>query len=127
MVIPERRSAAVTAATCKASAGAVEHLQIAHVRNLADWLAEAKAAGFWIWGADAEAKPPPWDVDLKGPTVLVLGGEGKGIRPRVAAACDGLVALPRARRDRVAERLRGGHGAALRGRSPARLSLSPSL
>jgi 23S rRNA (guanosine2251-2'-O)-methyltransferase len=84
----------VTAVACKASAGAVEHLSIARVRNLADWLAEAKEAGFWIWGADAEASSPPWDVDLTGPTVLVLGGEGKGIRPRVAAACDDLVALP---------------------------------
>jgi 23S rRNA (guanosine2251-2'-O)-methyltransferase len=95
VIVPERRAAAVTAVTCKASAGAVEHLQVAHVRNLADWLADAKAAGFWIWGADADAKAAPWSVDLKGPTVLVLGGEGKGIRPRVAAACDGLVALPR--------------------------------
>jgi 23S rRNA (guanosine2251-2'-O)-methyltransferase len=95
VIVPERRSAAVTAVTCKASAGAVEHLQVAHVRNLADWLAEAKAAGFWIWGADADARSAPWSVDLKGPTVLVLGGEGKGIRPRVAAACDDLVALPR--------------------------------
>jgi 23S rRNA (guanosine2251-2'-O)-methyltransferase len=95
VVIPERRSAAVTAAVCKASAGAVEHLEVVHVRNLADWLGEAKAAGFWIWGADAEAKQAPWGVDLTGPTVLVLGGEGKGIRPRVVAACDGLVALPR--------------------------------
>jgi 23S rRNA (guanosine2251-2'-O)-methyltransferase len=95
VVVPERRAAEVTAVTCKASAGAVEHLEIAHVRNLADWLAEAKAAGFWIWGADAGASEAPWDVDLSGPTVLVLGGEGKGIRPRVASACDGLVALPR--------------------------------
>ncbi len=95
VVVPERRSAAVTAATCKASAGAVEHLQVAHVRNLADWLGEAKAAGFWIWGADAEARSSAWDVDLKGPTVIVLGGEGKGIRPRVAKACDGLISLPR--------------------------------
>jgi 23S rRNA (guanosine2251-2'-O)-methyltransferase len=95
VVIPERRAAEVTAVACKASAGAVEHLAIAHVRNLADWLAEAKEAGFWIWGADAGAEQAPWDVDLKGPTVLVLGGEGKGIRPRVAAACDGLLALPR--------------------------------
>jgi 23S rRNA (guanosine2251-2'-O)-methyltransferase len=94
LVVPERRSAAVTAVTCKASAGAVEHLAIAHVRNLADWLAEAKEAGFWIWGADAEAKQAPWDVDLSGPTVLVMGGEGKGLRPRVASACDGLIALP---------------------------------
>jgi len=95
VVVPERRSAAVTAATCKASAGAVEHLQVAHVRNLADWLADAKAAGFWIWGADAEAEAAPWGVDLKGPTVLVFGGEGKGLRPRVASSCDGLVAIPR--------------------------------
>ncbi len=95
LVFPERRSAEVTAVACKASAGAVEHLEIARVRNLADWLGEAKAAGYWLWGADADADEPPWAVDLSGPTVLVLGGEGKGIRPRVAAACDGLVALPR--------------------------------
>jgi len=95
VVIPDRRSAEITAVACKASAGAVEHLQIARVRNLADWLAEAKQANFWIWGADANAAQPPWKADLSGPTVLVLGGEGKGIRPRVAAACDGLVALPR--------------------------------
>lgn len=94
VVIPDRRSAEITAVACKASAGAVEHLRIAQVRNLADWLGEAKQAGFWIWGADAGAKQAPWDVDLKGPTVLVLGGEGKGLRPRVASACDGLIALP---------------------------------
>lgn len=94
LVIPERRSAEVTAVACKASAGAVEHLAIARVRNLADWLGEAKEAGFWIWGADAEALRPPWEIDLTGSTVLVLGGEGKGLRPRVASACDDLVALP---------------------------------
>jgi 23S rRNA (guanosine2251-2'-O)-methyltransferase len=95
VVIPERRSAEVTAVVSKTSAGAVEHLEIARVRNLADWLAEAKNANFWIWGADADAPQAPWNVDLTGPTVLVLGSEGKGVRPRVASACDGLVALPR--------------------------------
>src|SRR6476659_315153 len=95
VVVPERRSASVTPVVCKASAGAVEHLEVAHVRNLADWLAEAKEAGFWIWGADADAEQAPWSSDLTGSTVIVLGGEGKGLRPRVAAACDGLVALPR--------------------------------
>lgn len=94
VVILERRSAEVTPVVCKTSAGAVEHLPIARVRNLADWLAEAKQASFWIWGADAETDQAPWDVDLAGPTVLVLGGEGKGLRPRVATVCDGLVALP---------------------------------
>ncbi len=95
VVITERRSAEVTAVACKASAGAVEHIRIARVGNLADWLGKAKKAGFWIWGAAAGAEKPPWDADLSGPTVLVLGGEGKGIRPRVAAACDDLVGLPR--------------------------------
>ena len=95
VIVPERRAAEVTAVACKASAGAVEHLQIARVRNLAHWLGGAKDAGFWIWGADAGAARAPWAVDLGGPTVLVLGGEGKGIRPRVASACDGLVALPK--------------------------------
>ena len=94
IVIPDRRSAEVTPAACKASAGAVEHLSIARVRNLADWLAAAKEAGFWLWGADASAEQAPWDVDFTGPAVLVLGGEGKGIRPRVASACDGQIALP---------------------------------
>jgi 23S rRNA (guanosine2251-2'-O)-methyltransferase len=94
LVVPERRSAEVTAAACKASAGAVEHLGIARVRNLADWLVEAKEAGFWLWAADASSERAPWNIDLTGPTVLVLGGEGKGIRPRVARACDGLMAVP---------------------------------
>jgi 23S rRNA (guanosine2251-2'-O)-methyltransferase len=96
VVIPERRAAEVTAVACKASAGAVEHIEVARVRNLADWLDEAKAAGFWIWGADAAAEQAPWDIDLTGPTILVLGAEGKGVRPRVASSCDGLIALPRA-------------------------------
>ncbi len=95
LVIPDRRSAEVTPTVCKTSAGAVEHLPIARVRNLADWLTEAKQANFWIWGADADASQAPWDTDLTGPTVLVLGGEGKGLRPRVSSACDGLIALPR--------------------------------
>jgi 23S rRNA (guanosine2251-2'-O)-methyltransferase len=94
VVVPERRSASVTPVVCKASAGAVEHLEVAHVRNLADWLAQAKEAGFWIWGADADAEQAPWSTDLTGSTVIVLGGEGKGLRPRVAAACDGVIALP---------------------------------
>ena len=127
VVVPERRSAAVTPATCKASAGAVEHLEVAHVRNLADWLADAKAAGFWIWGADAEATSSAWDVDLKGPTVLVLGGEGKGIRPRVAAACDGLDLAPAQRRGGVAQRLGGRDRGPLRGRSPASPRLTSSF
>jgi 23S rRNA (guanosine2251-2'-O)-methyltransferase len=94
VILPERRSADVTPAVCKASAGAVEHLAIARVRNLADFLADAKAAGSWIYGAAAGARTPYRSVDWRGGVVLVLGAEGRGLRPRVAAACDDLVALP---------------------------------
>jgi len=94
VVIPERRSAEVTPAVCKASAGAVEHLSIARVRNLADFLADAKRAGAWTYGAAAGARTPYRAPDYRGPVVLVLGAEGRGLRPRVAAACDDLVALP---------------------------------
>ena len=94
VVLPERRSAHVTPAVCKASAGAVEHLEIAEVRNLADWLGEAKAAGLWCYGADAAGEMSYEAVDWAGGVVLVLGSEGRGLRPRVAAACDALVSLP---------------------------------
>jgi 23S rRNA (guanosine2251-2'-O)-methyltransferase len=94
VVIPERRAASVTAAACKASAGAVEHLPVARVRNLADWLAAARDAGGWIYGADAGAESGYQSLDLSGRVVLVLGGESSGLRPRVAAGCDALVAIP---------------------------------
>jgi 23S rRNA (guanosine2251-2'-O)-methyltransferase len=95
LVIPERRSAEVTPAACKASAGAVEHLRIARVRNLADFLADAKAAGTWVYGAEGSDEARPYDEpDYEGGVVLVLGAEGKGLRPRVRASCDVLVSLP---------------------------------
>jgi 23S rRNA (guanosine2251-2'-O)-methyltransferase len=93
LVIPRHRSAEVTPAACKASAGAVEHLPIAQVRNVADFLAEAQTAGCWVYGAAADGvdytKP-----DYAGGVVLVLGAEGRGLRPRVRKSCDGLIALP---------------------------------
>jgi 23S rRNA (guanosine2251-2'-O)-methyltransferase len=95
VVIPERRAAEVTAAAAKASAGAVEHLAVARVRNLADWLAGAKEAGAWVYGAATGEGSVPYDQpDYRGRVVLVLGSEGRGLRPRVATACDQLVALP---------------------------------
>ncbi len=95
VVIPERRAAEVTPAAAKASAGAVEHLAVARVRNLADWLAAAKDAGAWVYGAAAGPGTVAYDQpDYRGRVVLVLGSEGRGLRPRVAAGCDQLVALP---------------------------------
>jgi 23S rRNA (guanosine2251-2'-O)-methyltransferase len=99
VVIPERRAAEVTPAACKASAGAVEHLPVARVRNVADFLADAKRAGCWCYGASApgaDRETVPYDrPDYAGAgVVLVLGSEGAGLRPRVAAGCDELIALP---------------------------------
>ncbi|MGZ5341122.1 MAG: 23S rRNA (guanosine(2251)-2'-O)-methyltransferase RlmB, partial [Solirubrobacterales bacterium] len=94
VVIPKRRAVAVTAAVCKASAGAVEHLPVARVTNLADWLAAAKDAGAWIYGAEAGAPTAHTDAELTSRCVLVLGGEGGGIRPRVRDSCDALVSIP---------------------------------
>jgi 23S rRNA (guanosine2251-2'-O)-methyltransferase len=94
VVLPERRSAEVTPAVCKASAGAVEHLPVARVRNLADWLGEAKQREAWVYGAAADAQVPYDRPDYRGRVVLVLGSEGRGLRPRVADVCDELIALP---------------------------------
>jgi 23S rRNA (guanosine2251-2'-O)-methyltransferase len=94
VVIPERRAAEVTPAVCKASAGAVEHLAIARVRNIADFLADAQAAGFWCYGAAADAVRSAFEIDWPEQVALVLGAEGKGLRPRVAKACDELISLP---------------------------------
>ena len=88
VVIPERRAAEVTPAVCKASAGAVEHLPVARVRNLADFLADARAAGCWCYGASAAgagavAAPVAYDTpDYRGSgVVLVLGSEGSRPAP----------------------------------------------
>lgn len=101
VAIPERRAAEVTPAACKASAGAVEHMRIARVRNLADFLIQARAAGCWCYGASAESRgaeraPVSYDTPSYSGSgvVLVLGSEGRGLRPRVANACDELIALP---------------------------------
>jgi 23S rRNA (guanosine2251-2'-O)-methyltransferase len=94
VVLPEHGGAHVTAAVCRASAGAVEHLPIARVRNLADFLAAAKREGGWTYGAEAGADAPYWEPDYNGRVVVVLGSEGKGLRPRVRSACDALVGLP---------------------------------
>ena len=100
LVIAQRRAAEITAAVCKASAGAVEHLRVARVRNIADFLTAARDAGCWCYGASAERSPRHAPVSYDAPDyagtgiVLVLGSEGRGLRPRVADSCDELIALP---------------------------------
>jgi 23S rRNA (guanosine2251-2'-O)-methyltransferase len=94
LVVPEHNAARVTPAVCRASAGAVEHLPVAVVVNLARYLGEVKRADLWAWAAAETAEQPVWEADLTGGTALVFGAEGKGVRPGVRRACDGAFAIP---------------------------------
>jgi 23S rRNA (guanosine2251-2'-O)-methyltransferase len=94
VVVPAHGSVRVTPAVCRASAGAVEHVAVAVVANLATFLLEVKRPDLWVWEAAGEAATPMWDADLSGGVVLVLGAEGKGVRPLVRRACDAAVAIP---------------------------------
>ena len=98
VVLPAYGSATVTAAVCKASAGAVEHLPVAVVTNLSRYLNEVKGPDLWVWAAAGDADQTLWEADLKSGTALVLGAEGKGLRPLVRRACDGAVSIPLAGR-----------------------------
>ena len=94
LALPRHRSAAVTPAAVKASAGATEHLDVAHVGNLVAFLAECKQAGHWVYGAAGEAAHGFDELDLGGRVTLVFGAEGRGLRPLVRRACDDLGAIP---------------------------------
>lgn len=95
IVVPAHGSATVTPAVCKASAGAVEHLPIAVVTNLARYLEEVKGADLWVYAASGEETAEPlWSTDLTGGIALVFGAEGKGIRPLVCRSCDGAISIP---------------------------------
>ena len=94
VVVPAHGSARVTPAVCRASAGAVEHLPVAVVPNLARYLADIKGDALWAYAADAEGTLPLWNADLTGGVALVLGAEGKGVRPLVRRTCDATVAIP---------------------------------
>jgi 23S rRNA (guanosine2251-2'-O)-methyltransferase len=94
VVVPARGSARVTAAVCRASAGAVEHMPVAVVPNLARYLAEIKRADLWIVGATGDSDTSMWEADLSGGIVLVFGSEGKGLRPLVRRTCDLEVSIP---------------------------------
>ncbi len=94
IVITERNAARVTPAVCKASAGAVEHLRVAVVVNLARYLEEIKGAQLWVWAADGSAETPVWSADLATGVALVFGAEGKGLRPGVRRACDDAFSVP---------------------------------
>jgi len=94
VLLPRDRSVRVTAAVMKASSGALLHVPVAPVVNLARVLDDMKDRGFWIYGADPKAGVDPRKIDFSGPVGIVFGSEGKGMRPLVRNKCDALVTLP---------------------------------
>ena len=94
VVLPAHGSSVVTPVVARASAGAVEHLPIAVVPNLARYLTDVKGDRLWAYVAEVDGASPLWDVDLTDGAALVFGSEGKGVRPLVRRSCDGSFAIP---------------------------------
>jgi 23S rRNA (guanosine2251-2'-O)-methyltransferase len=96
VILPKDRSVRPTPVVSKASAGALEHTCLVQVTNLANTLADLKVGGFWVAGTDAAAGESLFESDLTGPLVVVIGSEGKGMRPLVRRRCDFLLTIPQA-------------------------------
>lgn len=94
VVIPRRRSVSLTPAVARVSAGAVEHIPVARITNMAHTIEELKNKGFWVVGADAAGPEVFWRAKLDGPLALVVGGEDKGLGRLVREKCDHLVSIP---------------------------------
>ena len=95
VVLPERRAVAITPAVVNASSGAVEHLRVSRLKNLARWLALASSAGYWCVGLDGgDASENLFDADLPTPAIVVVGSEGRGLRHLTRERCDLLVRIP---------------------------------
>ena len=94
MIIPKDRAVGITPAVIKASAGAAAHMPVARVVNIATTIDHLKKEGIWIYGASGEAKDWIYDLDLNIDLAIVIGAEGKGIRPLVKKKCDRLFSIP---------------------------------
>jgi 23S rRNA (guanosine2251-2'-O)-methyltransferase len=98
VVITEHKSARVTPAVCRASAGAVEHVDLAVVVNLSRYLTDVKRDDLWVWAATSDAETTVWSADFTTGAALVFGAEGRGLRPLVRKSCDDAFAIPLAGR-----------------------------
>jgi 23S rRNA (guanosine2251-2'-O)-methyltransferase len=94
VLLPRRNSCGPTPTVSKISAGALEHSAVVPVTNLVRTLDQLKANNFWVFGLDREGRQPLYAADFDVPLVLVIGGEGKGLRPLVKTHCDYLTCIP---------------------------------
>lgn len=93
LIIPRRRAVGLTALVAKSSAGAMEHLAVAKVSNIAATVKTLKEAGIWCYAAEAGGRPH-YETDLTGPCALVFGSEGNGVSRIVRQVCDGVISIP---------------------------------
>ena len=93
VIIPKRRAVGLTATAAKASAGAIEHMRVAKVTNLAQTIDDLKERGLWLYAADMDGEPY-YDSDLSGAVGLVMGSEGFGISRLVKEKCDFVLSIP---------------------------------
>ncbi len=94
VIVPDRQMAPLNAAALKASAGTATRIPVARVTNVAETIQQLKERGYWIAGAMGDGDSSVWTMDWNRPLALVMGNEGKGLRRRVAEACDFRVAIP---------------------------------
>ncbi|MBN4054358.1 23S rRNA (guanosine(2251)-2'-O)-methyltransferase RlmB [Nitrospira defluvii] len=94
IIIPSRRAVGLTPVVSKTSSGALAHLPVVRVSNLSPTIDRLKKAGIWVVGLDIHGKMSYVDYDFTGPTAIVIGGEGKGIRQKILERCDETVSLP---------------------------------
>ncbi|NTV48662.1 MAG: 23S rRNA (guanosine(2251)-2'-O)-methyltransferase RlmB [Geobacteraceae bacterium] len=94
VLIPKDRACGITAAAEKTSAGAVETVPVAMITNVAQTLETLKKQGYWVYGLDGAARQSVYGTDFSGNVVLVVGGEGEGIRPLVRKQCDVVMSIP---------------------------------
>lgn len=93
VIIPKRRAVGLTSTVAKASAGAIEHMRVAKVTNLAMTIDELKERGLWLYAADMDGESY-YDTDLSGAVALVMGSEGFGISRLVKEKCDFTISIP---------------------------------
>src|SRR4029077_7606301 len=96
VIVPKHRQVGMTASAARTAMGAVESVAVTRETNLVGALEALKKSGVWVYGGVINGGVPVWGTDLSGPLCLVLGGEGDGLRPLVARACDILVSIPMA-------------------------------
>ncbi len=94
VLVPPHHMAPLNAAAIKASAGTAARIPIARTGNLHDAIEQLKERGYWVAGAAGEGTTSVRDMDWDRPLVIVIGSEGKGLRPRIREACDYLVSIP---------------------------------